>query len=277
MMISLTVKIAIFGTFTQHCFCISLARSEPDGGVRKEVPSAPAVCTVHVPATVVSAGEERKQAQDFLDHAMVNDWRYGFHGVDKDVRRESDVLGKRRPAHLCQEDTYGEIKPKGAQVLFAHPSFHLSADDVFYDLGSGVSRLVAEAGVVGGARRSVGVELSTNRHDLACAGLRNVADVMTSGFPAITKRRQLEARRADILQANLSDATAVFVNNLCFRDEFNTALAKKLSKQLKQGARIASSKELKMSSDSNRLTPNGQIEVEVSWKPLQTLYLYKVR
>merc|ERR1719160_1068324 len=157
MMLSLTVKIAIFGTFIQHCFCISLAHSGPDGDTRKEVPSAPAVCTVQVPATVVSAGGEMKQAQDFLDHAMANDWRYGMYGVDKDVRRESDVLGKRRPARLCQEDTYGEIKPNGAQVLFAHPSFHLSPDDVFYDLGSGVSRLVAEAGVVGGARSSVGL------------------------------------------------------------------------------------------------------------------------
>lgn len=270
-----TVKCStLFVAFVQHCFCIALSRSGPVNATRKEVPVAPHVCTVQVPAAVLSNNNEVQQAQGFLDNAMA-DRAYGA-GVDKDVRRESDALGKRRES-LCQEDTYGEMLPAGAQVLFAHPEFHLSKDDVFYDLGSGLSRLVAEAGVVGGARRAVGVELSDYRHDLACAGLRNVADAMTTGFPAITARRQLEARRDDILEADVSDASAVFVSNLCFRDELSAALAQKLSKQLKKGARVASIKELPASGASNRLIPKGQVDVAMSWTSRRSLYLYKVK
>jgi len=271
--ITLSVRIAIFAAFVQRCFGISLFHSGPDSEKRKQVPAAPAVCTVHVPATVVAAGDEEQQAQDFLDNAMAP--RSFAAGVDKDVRRESDVLGKRRHS-LCQEDTYGEILPEGAKVLFSHPAFHLVPDDVFYDLGSGVSRLVAEAGVVGGVQRAVGIELSDNRHELACAGLRNVADAMVSGFPAVTARRQLEARHADMLEADLSDGTALYVNNQCFRDELNAAIVKKLSKQLKQGARIVSVKELPLSADS-RLIPNGKVKVAMSWDPKLSLSLYKVR
>lgn len=274
MSVSLIARAAISCAFVQQYFCVTLSGAKPDSDARQEVPKAPKVCTVQVPATVMDEADGVKDAQDFLDHAMAD--RAAGAGVDKEVRRESDILGKRRHS-ICQEDTYGEVLPAGAKVLFAHPKFHLGPDDVFYDLGSGLSRMVAEAGVVGGARRAVGVELSDFRHDLACAGLRNVAGAMTTGFPDIKGRRQLEARHDDILKTDVSDATAVFVNNQCFRNELNAAIGQKLSKHLKQGARVASIKELQGSDASSRLIPNGQIQVAVSWDPRLWLYVYKVK
>lgn len=265
-------RVAILGAVLPLSFCATLAGLKPNSDGRQAVPVAPPICTVQVPATVVSKADDVKEAEDFLDNAMAD--RALGAGVDKEVRRESDVLGKRRRS-ICQEDTYGELLNDGAKVLFAHPAFHLGPKDVFYDLGSGMSRLVAEAGVVAGVNRAVGIELSSNRHNLACAGLHNVADAMSTGFPNTKGRRHLEARHADILQADVSDASALYVNNQCFRPELNVAIANKLSKHLKKGARIASVKELKASGGPTSLVPNGQVQVQMSWDQVP-LYLYKM-
>lgn len=266
-----------------HCLTFLLlagsnhaAQSRQPGGSLDNPPSAPTVCNVDVPSFTVKAGEVT-DAQQFLDRSMAPA-EYA-EVVDTDVRRAVDDLGPRRRSP-CHEDTYGELTPRGAQALFGHPAVHLGPEDVFYDLGSGFGRLVAEAAVVGGARKAVGVELSKDRHDLACAGIRNVAKSLKGASPDKPTSRHLQARLGNVVDADVSDATVVYVACTCFRSELIAEIGSHLSKQLPKGARVATLRKfpskqgrLGASKDLKRLAFVGSTKAEMSWG-VQTIYLY---
>jgi cyclopropane fatty-acyl-phospholipid synthase-like methyltransferase len=99
----------------------------------------------------------------------------------------------------------------------------LSLSDIVYDLGSGDGRLVFAA-IERGAGRAVGIELD-----------RDIVRKARSE----ARKKHLQDRasfiRADVLDVDLSEATAVF----CYlTPQASAALKTKLERELKPGARV---------------------------------------
>ena len=100
---------------------------------------------------------------------------------------------------------YGEFDPKSwSEVL---PQLHLSESDVFYDLGSGRGCLAFQTALQIRCKKSVGVELSHERHVMALKGLSNLRQ---TGVQTDTK---LEFRHEDIRHTDVKDATVIYLMN----------------------------------------------------------------
>ena len=109
-----------------------------------------------------------------------------------------------------KEYTYGEVTGVGAMGV---PSAEDSSINV-YDLGSGVARLVIQMVLDNPAaiNKSVGVELSKERHDVASSALSRIR-VSDYSSELLSK---VELSNADALKSDFSDATHIYISSLCF-------------------------------------------------------------
>jgi len=123
---------------------------------------------------------------------------------------------------------YGYVPFASGEILLTDV-LALAHDDVFFDLGSGCGALVAQAALLHGVTRAVGVELASKRHALACECLDELAynaHATQAGGPSWQQRVQLV--HGDLLEADVSDATAVWIAGLCFPPQLMEAIAHKL-------------------------------------------------
>lgn len=194
--------------------------------------SVPASCEAELPVAAVGelAAFERALEKAVPDHDV-------GHFKNATVVRKSDKYGAREGG--CSEDVYGEVTNKGMTQLLDF--VHLRASDVFVDLGSGLGKQPLRAAVLGGARAALGVELSAKRHQIACKGLDAAADALRAELkgrtPVRTSRVQLVHK--DMFKQDLSNATVVFSNSVCFRNPMMKELAGKLARELPGSARFA--------------------------------------
>ena len=115
-----------------------------------------------------------------------------------------------------KEYTYGEVTGVGVRQL-ANAMGVPSAEDSsinFYDLGSGVARLVIQMVLDNPAaiNKSAGVELSKERHDVASSALSRIR---VSDYSAELLSK-VELSNADALKSDFSDATHIYISSLCF-------------------------------------------------------------
>lgn len=107
--------------------------------------------------------------------------------------------------------TYGEITFEGAMQL--QQLLDVGPNDVLYDLGSGYGRLVLQAHLQWGVRRSVGVELSLERHDKAVEAMNRLQSSLDPARPVALINENL-------LVCDVSDATVVYCACTCWDTEF---------------------------------------------------------
>ena len=115
-----------------------------------------------------------------------------------------------------KEFTYGEVTNLGVRQLAYAMGVTTETEAqsiVFYDLGSGVGRLVFQMKMDNQAsiQRAVGVELSKERHDIAVSAhsriKRTFPSMDISGIDYINE---------DALSQDISDASHIFISSLCF-------------------------------------------------------------
>lgn len=112
---------------------------------------------------------------------------------------------------------YGELTVEGTtELLHLVP---LANGDVFYDLGSGAGRVLAQIAIQRPEVRAVGIELSHTRHSVASAALERLA-------PA---PHRATAVHGDVLDTPCDDATVVFIAGLLFDDGFMRRLGERLA------------------------------------------------
>lgn len=208
--------------------------------------------------------------------------RVGPRGPTKCSQADGD--GNCRVA-TCREDTYGEITQRGAAQLFADPLVNLRAGDTFMDLGSGLGKLVADAAILAGASRSIGVELSDFRWSEGCKALGMIASNLDGGGTGGSGAggghrgglmRHMELRRGNMLHADVSSADVVYVASLCFRPGLMEQLRAVLARKLKTGARVAS---LRRFPSGPRLVLQATLRVPMDWSAPgdpQPVFVYKV-
>lgn len=160
--------------------------------------------------------------------------------------------------------TYGEITPEGASQLIKE--YKLNSTDVFYDLGSGVGKLVFQVFLESNVKKSAGVELSPTRLSYA----KRILDQFKNSLPANTSKRIIEFHEQNMLDADLSDATAIYIASTCFSDDVMAKLAKKLS-HLKPGLRFVTLTKLP---EPHHFRLDKELTIPMSWSSKSTAYFY---
>ena len=162
--------------------------------------------------------------------------------------------------------TYGEITYDGAQMLI--DEFNLTKNDVFYDLGCGVGKFVVQVYLNTPVKKAVGIELSKTR--VTNGGLVH-RQLKRDGL--IKKNRKLVFVEKNILDANLADATAIFISSLCFSDDMMKRVTDKLT-DLKQGLRIATSRKL---AENPKFELVKVLQIPMSWSQSSQVHFYKLK
>ena len=135
--------------------------------------------------------------------------------------------------------TYGELTKEGLIDLLKN---YDTNDKTFYDLGSGKGNvLIYACEEFKNLKNIIGIELDKERHNEASKNIKNH-----------NKENKIMVINDDILsnRYNYGDADFIYISNLCFPDEVNDALSKKLNSEVKDGAIIFSSKFLDFKGNS---------------------------
>ncbi len=120
--------------------------------------------------------------------------------------------------------TYGEIIYQGVDAIIDHLVFN--EEDVFYDLGSGIGKVVLQLFLKTPVKKSIGIEASTARHNCA----EEVFNVAKKEYQArFQDQREFKSIQGNFLLHPIVDATVVFTNSRCFNDEMLVDLAKILN------------------------------------------------
>jgi len=259
------------------------AASEPKVWIKGDIASGD-FCAYDVP-WVEGAGPDDENVMSIIRQAYGDEASLAHLG-DGNVTSTASRLGPRGPRKCgkvdadgncdvatCTEDTYGEITQRGAAQLFADPHVQLKPGNVFFDLGSGLGKLVADAALLAGAK-ATGVELSSLRFGLGCDALAVVAEeswvrANSSSAHGSVQTRRLEMRNDDMLKTDLRAADVVYVASLCFRPALMAQLQTHLVRHLKPGARVASLRRFPEVSpgagDRTRLAFSAKLRVMMSW------------
>lgn len=189
-----------------------------------------------------------------------------YAGVDGSCISQADAQAIRDTGG---DPVYGEITFASAQQLFTE-LVPLGPDDIFYDLGSGIGKLVLWVYVATATKRCVGIELSDKRYTTAQTMKGKVLATMKPLFHAVDGR-SIDFIHADIGTAPIDDATVIFVCATCFSDRFMALLADRFS-QLKEGTRIISLKRLPQ---HDGITEVAVHTLQMTWAK-DPVYIYRI-
>mmetsp|Transcript_147622 Transcript_147622/g.257467 ORF Transcript_147622/g.257467 Transcript_147622/m.257467 type:complete len:332 (+) Transcript_147622:153-1148(+) len=172
---------------------------------------------------------------------------------------------------------YGEVTYAGMENLYR--ALRLGRGDVFYDLGSGVGKMVLYVALRGEASRSVGLEVGEKRHRLAetaCSCLASKLDLQrkgcTSSLPALAVDcTEFAVLLADITKHRYHDATVVMMANVCIGMGSQNRTMDSLMK-------CASLKRLVCTTpiEHLRLRLAGTVRVSCTWANVTSWHVYDV-
>lgn len=191
---------------------------------------------------------------DMINKAYMN--VSGF-GISPEDSKKFEQLG-------CAS-TYGEITFQGVDTLLT--KLKLTNNDVFYDLGCGVGKMVVQVYLGSPVKKSVGIELC---HDRAQKAL-NIKEQLIKDNK-IEKDRTLAFYQESFLDSNLDDATIIYLASTCFPEDLMKKITDKIE-TLKPGLRIATLKKL---AESAKLKLVEEFILPMTWSDSTTAYLYEL-
>ncbi|CAE7324407.1 unnamed protein product [Symbiodinium natans] len=216
-----------------------------------------------------------------VDAALDSAWKHLDRVLRDDVGLNSAVEDQAR--------TYGEVTPTGARRLaealgLSQAGFGSSH---FVDLGSGCGKLVTQAYLEWPAvKRAVGVELCPERTAQAkqawsklvasgtAASLRG--SMLQQNVSQRTVQEDLVLVQGDLLEADISQATHIFVSSLCFGEELLAAVCSKLGREASSLRRAATLTALPHSRAAG-LRYTGSVFAEMTWTGVEgtRVWLYE--
>lgn len=142
--------------------------------------------------------------------------------------------------------TYGEVSPESVVKLME--LLDLRKDDLFYDLGCGVGKALLHVALLAQCKKCVGVELAKSRYQSCVDAHNHLLHILSKdrrhpkkklGTVDIKKEDlpEIEFKNDDILKCDISEATAVYWNNVCFPSDISESILWKLT-GLKKGSRL---------------------------------------
>ncbi|CAE8586064.1 unnamed protein product, partial [Polarella glacialis] len=208
-----------------------------------------------------------------------------------------DDLGNNSSLSGGDPGTYGEVTALGARQLARSMGIDSLGSEsvVFMDLGSGVGRLVVQAFLEWPAvRHAVGVELCAARSAYALQAWCRLLDSgeahalrlkvlalarsgpREEGHPTEQQEQEQEQEQqqqvmfieGDLLAADVSQATHIYLSSLCFGDDLMASTVGKLASEARSLEKIASLRPLPKSREAGfRYT--GSVMVEMTWTDAQ--------
>lgn len=175
----------------------------------------------------------------------VLDFYTDYNKTIKDMYQGIDAIISEEERTACSatggSPVYGEILYESCAVLISE--LKLTENDVFYDLGSGLGKFVTQVYLTSPVKKAWGIEFSENRFARAQSATKNLAKIELASFKfenemrkifgkdalAKTKGKKFGFTNADMLKADLSDATVIFTCSTCFGPEFMQKLTDKLA------------------------------------------------
>lgn len=159
--------------------------------------------------------------------------------------------------------TYGEILYDSIAKIITN--LDLTKKDIFYDLGSGVGKIVVQFFLDTPIKKACGIEALESRHKQAIKAY----NFIKKANKQLLVDRELIFHHGNILQHNIEDASIIFMNSLCFSDSLMQGIKVKIN----------NSKDLKyIISNSNipaNIMPNKiELTIESSWSDCSRFYIY---
>lgn len=158
---------------------------------------------------------------------------------------------------------YGEIKHEALNKLHSH--LGIGPRDIFYDLGSGVGKVVLQTGLFTQAQKVIGVELAKARHDDAVLALDRAAKI----DPRIKEKCLLI--NDDLMNIDLSKASIIYTCSTAFSESFMKQVAKRLS-SFSQKYKLITPQELP---DQKHLKLIDTIYLDMSWIRSTAVHIYE--
>ncbi|MBF0206011.1 MAG: hypothetical protein HQK53_03900 [Oligoflexia bacterium] len=185
------------------------------------------------------------------------------HGLEN-----TDVSTLEKMNYAQKNVIYGEITYNGAITLFE--KLNIKGNDVFYDIGSGVGKLVLQAYLTTPAKKSVGIELVGSRAKKAETVYQQL---MNQGILSKAGNKELKYVEADVITSDLSDATTIFWANLTWEEGVIDKVVQKLSSSVKHPLLIVSHKSL---DNYPNMKLKEAFTVECTWTSRSNVYLYEM-
>ena len=171
---------------------------------------------------------------------------------------EIDKFDKKNYNH-----TYGELTYDGIKTIINMVINHIKTSNLknytFYDLGCGSANTLKYACELANFKKLIGIEFSKTRYNIAINNINNNCNV--------------ELINNDILSPKIKynkPKSVLYISNLCFSDNINVKLARKLSKELKNNSIIFSSKLLPITISHKLIN----IKLHQTWNTNSNSYMY---
>ena len=166
--------------------------------------------------------------------------------------------------------TYGEVKESSIPVLYEIFNTYAPISKIslpyrnFYDLGSGIGKLVIGMCYLNSTLKSIGIEIVPDRVQIANSVLDKVRDVNV--------KKRVENICLSYLDDTIhyTDACWIFISNLTIPDDHNNKLFDKLAKEVKQGCIIVCSK----NTDNSSFKQLNHISLPMTWSDESKVYVY---
>ncbi|MGY8749450.1 MAG: hypothetical protein ACKVHR_15500 [Pirellulales bacterium] len=160
---------------------------------------------------------------------------------------------------------YGELTPRGVQRLLSY--LQLTEDDVFYDLGSGVGKVVLQVGMAVPVRKCVGIEMVQSR----CRAAQRVLRAAQS--EGLIQSNRTLFRKGSFLDSNLSDATVIYLCSTCYSSHLMKMIVRKI-KEIKKPLTVVTLREFDRKHRGFQFLRT--IKLDASWSANVEAYVYKI-
>lgn len=158
---------------------------------------------------------------------------------------------------------YGEITYGSLNQLLSF--LNLSSEDVFFDLGSGVGKVILYTALTSKVKKAIGVELSTTRYNDALAALLNAQYF----DPSLSKR--CEFKNDDLMNIDLKPATVIYTCSTAFSLSFMRQVTERLS-TFPHSFRLVTLQDLPIEKD---FTLINIMRLDMSWTRKTPVYIYQ--
>ncbi len=167
---------------------------------------------------------------------------------------------------------YGEITAQSAETVLRWLA--PTAIDHFYDLGSGIGRLVIQAACSSAVGKSTGIELAQHRHETALLAHRKLIESLEADSRAAIATR-INFLQGDLLSTPFSDATLIYVGATCFPDRLVSEIVR-LAGQVQTLRKLVTTRPLDEAATFG-LIETGQLDLDMSWTEKVRVHVYAPR
>jgi SAM-dependent methyltransferase len=115
---------------------------------------------------------------------------------------------------------YGELTQKGVDMVVKHLQPYFNSKTIFYDLGSGLGKMVLHIGIQYGVKNAIGIEYSKERYQGSISLKENYAK----------NHKNISFFNTSIQNHNISDATIIYMDNTVYPGELCLEVYDKIKK-----------------------------------------------